>query len=67
MLNFGIIVLGTEMTKTSTHQQVWQSFVQESVWTIASSIDPNNNLELDDKLNIGEVPGQAFHYLGQSG
>jgi len=50
-----------------TRRQVWQSFVQESVRTIASSIDPNNNLELDDKLNISEVPGQAFHYLGQSG
>jgi hypothetical protein len=22
---------------------------------------------LDDKLNISEVPGQAFHYLGQGG
>jgi hypothetical protein len=50
-----------------THRQVWQSFVQESVQTIATSIDPNNNLELDDKLNISEVPGQAFHYLGQGG
>ena len=50
-----------------THQQVWQSFVQESIWTIAASIDPNNNLELDDKLNISEIPGQAFHHLGQGG
>jgi hypothetical protein len=47
--------------------QVWQSFVQESVRTIVASIDPNNNLELDDKLHISEVPGQAFHYLGQGG
>ena len=46
---------------------VWQSFVQESVQTIAASIDPNNNLELHDKLNISEVPEQAFHYLGQGG
>ena len=22
---------------------------------------------MDDKLNISEVPGQAFHYLGQGG
>ena len=50
-----------------TRWQVWQSFVQESVQTIAASVDPNNNLELDDKLNISEVPGQAFHYLGHGG
>src|SRR5271168_531529 len=50
-----------------TRRRVWQSFVQESVRTIAGSIDPRNNLELDDKLNISEVPGQAFHYLGQGG
>ena len=22
---------------------------------------------MDDKLNISEIPGQAFHHLGQSG
>ena len=50
-----------------TRRQVWQSFVQESVRTMAASIDPNLNLELDDKLNISEVPGQAFQHLGQGG
>ena len=39
-----------------TCRQVWQSFVQEFVWTIAASINPDSNLELDDKLNINEVP-----------
>ncbi len=50
-----------------TRQQVWQSFVQESVRTIASSIDPSNHLELDSKLKIKEVTEQAFNLLGQSG
>jgi hypothetical protein len=50
-----------------TRRQVWQSFVQESLRTIASSVDPNNNLELDNNLSIDEVTGQAFSQLGQSG
>ena len=31
------------------------------------SIDPSNNLELDAKLKIKEVTGQAFNLLGQNG
>jgi hypothetical protein len=50
-----------------TRRQVWQSFVQESIRTIASSIDPSNNLELDAKLKIKEVTEQAFNLLGQNG
>jgi hypothetical protein len=50
-----------------TRRQVWQSFVQESIRTIASSIDPSNNLELDANLKITEVTEQAFNLLGQNG
>jgi hypothetical protein len=50
-----------------TRRQVWQSFVQESIRSIASSINPNNNLELDANLNINEVTEQAFNLLGQNG
>ena len=50
-----------------TRRQAWQSFVQESVRTIASSINPNHNLELDYGLNINEVTAQAFNCLGQNG
>src|SRR6266511_2933940 len=50
-----------------TRRQAWQSFVQESVRTIASSIHPSNNLELDSGININEVTAQAFNCLGQSG
>src|SRR6267378_5953246 len=50
-----------------TCRQVWQSFVQESIRSIASSINPNNNLELDANLNINEVTEQAFNLLGQNG
>ena len=50
-----------------TRRQVWQSFVQESIRTVASSINPNNNLELDSGLNINEVTAQAFNCLGQNG
>ena len=67
MLNFSFGNADRKNRYQITCQQVWQSFVQEFVWIIATSIDPNNNLELDDKLNISEVPGQAFHYLGQGG
>ncbi len=42
-----------------TRQHVWGSFVQESVRTIASSINPNNNLELIDTE-------EAFNQLGQN-
>jgi len=41
--------------------------VQESVRTIASSINPKINLELDANLRIRDVTEQAFNYLGQNG
>lgn len=41
--------------------------MQESIQTIASSIDPSNNLELDAKLKIKEVAEYAFNLLGQNG
>jgi hypothetical protein len=50
-----------------TCRQVWQSFIQEFIQTIASPIDPSNNLELDAKLKIKEVTEYAFNLLGQNG
>jgi len=38
-----------------------------STQTIASSINPNHNLELDYGLNINEVTAQASNCLGQNG
>jgi hypothetical protein len=50
-----------------TRRQVWKSFIQESVRSIASSHNPNNNLELDHNLKTSEVTEQAFNILGQNG
>ena len=50
-----------------THRQVWKSFIQESVRTIASSHSSNYNLELDHNLKTSEVTEQAFNLLGQNG
>ena len=44
---------------------IWQTFVQESMHTIAeeSQID----VELNDALNIKEVTAEAFSLLGENG
>jgi hypothetical protein len=45
--------------------QVWQAFVQESIRTIAGTL--NFNLELRDGLAIDEVTKEAFKILGENG
>ena len=51
--------------KKITRRQVWQSFVQESVRSIAAV--SNTNIELQDSLNIDEVTKEAFNVLGERG
>ena len=51
--------------KKITRRQVWQSFVQESVRSIAAV--SNTNIELKDGLNIDEVTKEAFDVLGEKG
>ena len=46
-------------------RHVWQSFIQESVRTIA--IATNMDLNLRDDLAIEEIPNQAFFILGEHG
>lgn len=55
---------GTDSTNVS-RAHIWQSFVQESLRTIAaySKLD----LELDDALNIKEVTTEAYSILGEDG
>jgi hypothetical protein len=48
-----------------TWRHVWQSFVQESIRTIAAASDLD--LELRDDLSIEEIPREAFSVLGESG
>jgi hypothetical protein len=49
---------------TSTNQsklsccQVWDAFVQESIWTIAEASD--KTLELQDRSSIDEIKKEAF-------
>jgi hypothetical protein len=45
--------------------QIWQAFVQESIRTVA--LAHGFNLELNDKLSIGEVTKHAFEILGENG
>ena len=51
--------------KKITRRQVWQSFVQESIRSIAAV--SNTNIELQDGLNIDEVTKEAFDLLGENG
>ena len=51
--------------KKITRRQVWQSFVQESLRSIAGT--SNINIELQDGLKIDEVTKEAFNVLGQNG
>jgi hypothetical protein len=48
-----------------SRQQIWQTFVQESVRSIASTF--RVNLELEDGLAIDQVTKQAFGILGEKG
>jgi hypothetical protein len=45
--------------------QIWQTFVQESIRTIATSA--KMNLELNNGLAIDEVTKEAFNILGEDG
>ena len=51
--------------KKITRRQVWQSFVQESIRSIAAV--SNINIELQDGLKIDEVMKEAFDVLGENG
>jgi hypothetical protein len=48
-----------------SRRQIWQTFVQESVRSIASTF--RVNLELEDGLAIDQVTKQAFGILGEKG
>ena len=48
-----------------SHWQVWQTFVQESIRSIASSFALN--LELEDGLPIDRITKEAFTILGERG
>jgi hypothetical protein len=45
--------------------QVWDVFVQESIWTIAEAF--NRTLELQDGLSINELTKEAFQALSENG
>ncbi len=51
--------------KKIARQQIWQSFVQESICSIATV--SNINIELQDGLAIDEVTKEAFSILGENG
>jgi hypothetical protein len=55
----------TNSTVSVTRRQIWHTFVQESIRTIASV--KNINLELREDLTIHEVVTQAFAELGNAG
>jgi hypothetical protein len=52
-------------TKTITSRHVWQTFVQESIRTVAAA--SSYSLELLDNLPISDVAEKAFDILGQDG
>jgi len=51
--------------KKITRCQIWQSFVQESIHSIAAV--SNINVELQDGLAIDDVTKEAFSLLGENG
>ena len=55
----------TNSTFQVTRRLIWQTFVQESIRSIAST--KNTNLELPESLNIKEIAEQAFLRLGDAG
>ena len=48
-----------------SHHQIWQAFVQESIHSIAASIDME--ISLRDNLAIDEITKEAFLILGENG
>jgi CxC5 like cysteine cluster associated with KDZ transposases len=48
-----------------TRRQIWHTFIQESIRTIAAISDIN--LEIQDGLSIDEVTKEAFNVLGEDG
>jgi hypothetical protein len=52
-------------TKAITMRHVWQTFVQESIRTVAAA--SSYSLELLDNLPISDVAEKAFDILGQNG
>jgi hypothetical protein len=52
-------------TNAITLRHVWQTFVQESIRTVAA--DSSHSLELLDNLPISDVAEKAFDILGQNG
>ena len=61
----GTIVFHEGNDKKITRQQVWQSFIQESICSIAAM--SNTNIELQDGLKIDDVTKEAFNVLGENG
>lgn len=55
----------SENSPKISRRQVWHTFVQESVRSIAAV--SNRNLELQDGLAIDEVTKEAFTLLGENG
>jgi hypothetical protein len=55
---------GTQLSPV-TRRHIWQSFVQESVRTIAAASELD--LELRNDLSIEEIPKIAFSVLGENG
>jgi hypothetical protein len=53
-------------SNTITLRHVWQTFVQESIRTVAVA-SSSNSLELLDNLPISDVAEKAFDILGQNG
>lgn len=56
---------GVSTTKQLSRRQVWDSFVQESIRTIAEA--SNRTLQLQDGLSINELTKEAFQALGENG
>jgi len=56
---------GTDNSKQICRRHIWQTFVQESTRTIASS--SNINLQLPDNLAIEDITKEAFTLLGENG
>lgn len=52
-------------SKPISRRQIWHTFVQESIRSLASV--SNQNLELEDGLALDQVTKQAFSILGDNG
>jgi len=63
--NDGIWKQRSEESGKLSRRQIWQTFVQESIRTIASSSDVD--LELEDGIALDQITKQAFSILGDRG